>query len=225
MKKVFISLITLILILSMAPYAKAATTGAITLNISNQDVKPGEEFSITLKATDSSNLNTVEYNSISITDKNGTTTTAIKQQKIEVVGSWSKFEDGDKTYFVYSGGATQAQDVLKITFSVDKEATAGEYNINIKGLKVYSTNVVDDTTEIGTKTAVVKVSAETNGSGSGNNTGNTNGNATTNTQKPTNSNKKLPQTGSEDVATLSIIVALVVISTISFISFRKYKNI
>lgn len=224
MKKVFISLITLLSILSITMNVNAATTGAITLNVSSQNVKPEEEFSITLKATDSNNLNTVEYTGISITDKNGATTTAIKQQKIETVGSWSKFEEGDKTYFVYSGGATQAEDVLKITFSVDKEATAGEYNINIKGLKVYSTNVVDDTTEIGTKTATIKVVAnETNNSGNENNTGNTTGNTTTNTQKPTtNSNKKLPQTGSESVATISIVIALVVISTISF---RKYKNI
>lgn len=241
MKKKLISLLILILIVSTTISIEAATTGAISLALSSETVKPGESFSITVTATDSNNINTIEYSSVNVTDKNGNATTAISVDKIEAIGdNWYKVNNEGKTDFIYSGGATQSQKVFKVTLTAKEGATEGEYNINVEGLKVYSTNVSDDTTNIGTKTIGIKI--ETEKKNDSDNTANTPGTENTtdkpnsenstnkpssgnNTGKPSNSNKKLPQTGSESTGTLIVLVALVLVSAISYISFSKYKNV
>lgn len=253
MKRILISLLTFIFIVSIVLSVNAATSGTVTISSSKEVIKAGDEFSILVSASDSNNLNTVEYSGLTITYEGGTVSGAITVKSVEAINdNWAKLNNGGKTDFVYSGGVTQSQEVFKVTLVVGDNIVAGTYNINLEGLKVYSTNMEDDTTDIGTKSVSVKAivdnttaggndqnpSNSDNGNNSNDGTGNngsTNGdkkeenknvssNKVSNTNKNTNTTKKLPQTGVEST-TLFAIIALAVVGITSFISYRKYKNI
>lgn len=250
MKKILISLLTLIFIISIAVSANAATTGAVTISLSNETIKAGDEFSIVVTATDSNNLNTVEYSGLTITDESGNVSTAITVKSVEAVGdNWAKMNNEGKTNFVYSGGQAQSQEVFKVTFTVGDNITAGTYNINVEGLKVYSTNIEDDTTDVGTKSVSVKAIVDdttVNNQGGAttdnnnttqepenttttpsNTTSDNKSNPTSTNNKKNNTNKtttKLPQTGVESASVIAII-ALGAMGVASYVSYRKYKNI
>lgn len=248
MRKLLISIYSLIIIISMMTSVKAATTGHITLTPSTDTIKAGTEFSITVKASDSNNLNTVEYSSITVTDANGSVNNNITVKGIETMGDWSKMNNDGNTAFVFGGSATQSQDVFKITFIANSEIAAGTYNINIDGLVIYSTNLEDDTTTIGKKTVSVKVkeektqedktqegnkddssNKENNEANKGENKpGNNSNNNNNNSNKPNNSTNKpatkLPQTGLIDMTAIAIAVLSIII-VVSYISYRKVKDI
>ena len=157
MKRNLISLIILIFIISVTMPVNAATTGSVTISLSNETIKAGDEFSIIVSATDTNNLNTIEYSNLTIKDETGNASKAITVKSLEAVGdNWAKMNAEGKINFVYSGDATQSQQVFKVTFSVSDSVKAGKYSINVEGLKVYSANLEDDTTEIGTKSVTVK---------------------------------------------------------------------
>jgi len=176
MRKLLISLFSIIIMISMITSVEAATTGQITLTPSEKIIKAGNEFSITIKAADSNNLNSVEYSGITITDASGKTINSIKGKSVDT--DWFKTEAEGKTVFVYGGSAVKEQDVCKITFTTNSDISAGTYNININGLVVYSTNLDDIKTEIGPKK--VSINIEENKPEGGNTTGgNTTGGNTT----------------------------------------------
>lgn len=236
MKKILISLLTLIFVISITISVNAATTGSVTISLSNETVKAGDEFSIVLKAEDSNYLNTVEYSGLTITDGSGNVSTDITVKSVDAVGdNWAKMNNEGKTNFVYSGEKTTSQEVCKITFTVGNSITAGTYNINIEGIKVYS--ATDEETDIGKKSVSVKAvvddtTADNKEEQKGNNTttpSNTtnSGNKSTGSSKSNNTTKKttkLPQTGIENVSIIAII-ALGAIGIASYVSYRKYKNI
>lgn len=236
MKKFLISLLTLIFVISITISISAATTGSVAISLSSETVKAGDEFSIILKAEDLNYLNTVEYSGLTITNESGNVSTDITVKSVESVGNdWAKMSNEGKTNFVYSGEKTTSQDVFKITFKVEDSVTAGTYNINIEGIKVYSANLEDDTTDIGTKSISVKAivddttadnkDEQNNNTQTPSNTSNS-GNKSNTTKSNTSSNKntKLPQTGVEMVSVIAI-VALGAMGVASYISYRKYKNI
>ena len=160
MKKILISAITFVVITVVTINVFASTTGKINLNANSKEIKAGEEITVTLSASDSNTLNTVEYTKITVTDKNGKTTSEISVKNVEKTGDWAEFEYDGKKAFVYSGAATNSAEVCKITFKASDKIESGEYNINIEGLTVYSTNIEDDTTTIGTKSIKIEVKAE-----------------------------------------------------------------
>jgi len=161
MKKILISVLTLIFIISISIYSYAATTGSISLDLRNKNVKAGEEFTIVITASDTNNVNSIEYSGISIKDQNGASTTAITLKSIEAIGdSWTKMTEDSKTYYIYMGEATKTAQVFKAIFLVKEDAKAGTYDVNFEGLKVYSIDLNDDTTNIGTKTANVNILEE-----------------------------------------------------------------
>lgn len=222
MKKILISMIALLMVI-MPINVMAATTGSITLSSSTSTIKAKDEFTVVVKASDSNNLNTVEYSNITITDKNGKETSAITLEKIESIGDWAKMNNDGNTAFVYSGSATQTQDVFKLTFKVSDKIAAGTYNINVNGLIVYSTNLLDDTTTVGTKTVSVKVEEEKVLEENKNNVANNTGNKVTN-NNANNNGSKLPQTGIEDVPVFVVII-LGIVSIISYVSYKRYRDI
>lgn len=231
MKKFLISLLTLIFVISITISVSAATTGTVTISLSSQTIKAGDEFSIVVTASDSNNLNTVEYSGLTITDESGNVSTDITVKSVEAVGdNWAKMSNEGKTNFVYSGGATQSQEVFKVIFTVGDNITAGTYNINIEGIKVYNTNLEDDTTDIGTKSVSVKAIVDDTTAGNKDNTTNNSSNTSNSTNNSNSSNSankkttKLPQTGVENVSIIAII-ALGTIAIASYVSYRKYKNI
>jgi len=254
MKKILISLLTLIFIISIAISANAATTGAVTIALSNETIKAGDEFSIVVTATDSNNLNTVEYSGLTITDESGNVVTSISVKSVEAVGdNWAKMNNEGKTNFVYSGGATQSQQVFKVTFTVGDNIAAGTYKINVEGLKVYSTNIDDDTTDVGTKSVSVKaivddttagnqggtteepentVQTPSNTTGNGDNSGNSDtsnkkknetANKVVNTNKNTSTNKNTTKLPQTGVESASVI-AIIALGVISIASYVSYKK-
>lgn len=247
MKKCLISIMVLITVILLSVNVMAATTGAVTLTASTGTVKAKDELTITLKATDNNNLNTVEYSSITVTDASGKETNAITFKSVEVIGEWSNMNYDGKTAFVYSGTATKEQNVCKLTFTVSDNISAGTYNINVNGLTVYSTNLSDDTTTVGTKTVSVVVEEEKVDNGNtgnniennvGNNEGNNNNNESDKQNNIANNNSnesnkqdntatgnnKLPQTGIEDTIVYAIII-LGFASIVAYVSYRRYKDI
>ena len=229
MKKILISIFSLIFIASIAINVQAATTGQITLTPSTNTIKPGNEFSITVKAVDSNNLNTVEYNSITITDANGMETNNITVKEIETIGEWFKMNNEGNTAFVFGGSATQAQDVCKITFKVNSGIVAGNYLINIDGLVMYSTNLQDDTTTIGKKTVSIKVEEDkTQEENKPSNNNNNSNKPNNNNNKPNNSTSKLPtklpQTGVTNVTFFGILI-LSIMTVVSYVFYKKIKDV
>lgn len=244
MKKILISIFTLIFIISMVTIVNAAETGSITLTSSNTTVKAGDEFTVTISAQDTNGYNGIQYKDITITDQNGVETTSIKFEKVEALENNSKFDGvGDEagvTAFTYSStdNNTSVIPVCKLTFKVNSGITAGTYNINLGDMKVFSLNESDDTTEIGTKSVSIKAIVDTTTVG-----GDTDDEEKTpsntpkedddgddksaGTVKPTNSGSKkttLPQTGVELVSVIAIAV-LSIFAVISYALYKKYKNI
>lgn len=237
MKKILISIFTLIFIISMVTVVNAASTGSITLTSSNTTVKAGDEFTVTISAQDTNGYNGIQYKDITITDQNGVETTSIKFEKVEALENNSKFDGvGDEagvTAFTYSAtdNNTSIVPVCKLTFKVNSGITAGTYNINLGDMKVFSLNESDDTTEIGTKSVSVKAIVDTTTVDKDTNKENTpstnkNTGSTTNSKSTNSTTKKttLPQTGVETVSIIAIAI-LSIFAVISYVSYKKYKNI
>lgn len=229
MKKVLISILTLICIISISISVNAATTGGATLSLSKDTIKAGDEITLLVKATDSNKLNTVEYSKITIKDAEGKATSAITVKSVEAVGeNWAKMNNEGKTAFVYSGGATESADVFKVTLTVGK-VTKGKYIIDIEGVTVYSANTSDDTTNVGTKSISVEAIVDETTAGEGNkepskNPGKDNNAGNGGANKNNNKGNKLPQTGAESTVVFAI-VALGAVSIVSYVSYKKYNNI
>lgn len=231
MKKVLISVMALITVLLIATNVMAATTGAVTLTASTAIVKAKDEFTVIVKASDSNNLNTVEYSSITITDASGKEATGITLKSIDYDDNvWAKFKNDEGfPAFVCQEAKATSKDVFKLTFTVSDNISAGTYNINVNGLTVYSSNAADDTTKIGTKTVSVVVETEkaddgNTGNEQGNNTGNNNSNEGNKQDNTESGNNKLPQTGIEDTIVYAI-TTLGAVSIVAFISYRRYRDI
>lgn len=248
MKKILMSLLILMLVISFSTFVNAATTGKINISLSKETIKAGDEFSIEVTASDSNNLNTVEYSGLTITNQEGDISTHITVKSVEAIGdNWAKMNNEGKTDFVYSGQAIQSQKVFKVTFTASEDIKEGTYNINIEGLKVYSANIQDDTTEIGTKSVSVKAIADDTTVDAGGedeqqptdtkdpvdtegtttpskDKSDSSSDKSTSTTNSTKKTTKLPQTGVE-TASIIAIVALSTVSIVSYVSYRKYKNI
>ncbi len=247
MKKVLISIFTLIFVISMATVVNAASTGTITLTSSSTTVKAGDEFSVIVSAQDTNGYNGIQYKDITITNESGVTTSSIEFKEVTALENNSKFNGvGDEagvTAFTYSltDNNTSSVQVCKLTFKVNDGITAGTYNINIGNMKVFSLNETDNTTEIGTKTVSVKaiVDKTTIGDKDDSQGTETPSKTPSSTPKKTSSGDsgststnggssskktKLPQTGVE-TASIIAIVGLSVFAVISYVAYKKYKNI
>ncbi len=246
MKKVLISIFTLILIISMVTYVSAATTGTISLSSSKETIKAGDEFSVTVTATDSNGYNGITFDDVTVLDSTGKTSTAITLKSVDAIGENSKsLGSGDEagtTAFTYNSTEknTSAVEVCKLTFEVTNSVVAGTYTINVNNMKVYSLLETDDETVVGTKNITVKAIVDDTTADTSTKDNTTNN---TNTQKPnknsssTSSNKSsksstssstkkttLPQTGVEMISVIAM-AALTVFGIVSYTSYKKYKNI
>ena len=253
MKKILISILTLIFIISVSISVNAATTGSASLAISKDTVKAGDEFSVVLTATDTNNINTVEYTTIKITDESGKASSDITVKSVDAVSSnWYRETEGQSTYFVYSGEKTQSQQVFKVTFEVGSNVKEGTYKIDVAGIKVYSLNSEDDTTDVGTKTVSVKAIVDnttagnqgtqedgdktqteepenttttpsnTTNDGDKSNTTNTTNNKNTTSKKNT-TNKTTTKLPQTGIENVSVI-AIIVLGAISIASYASYRK-
>lgn len=243
MKKILISLLSIIFIISMFTSVYAAT-GSINLGASSDTVIKGKTFTVTLAATADSNIKgmqaalSYDKSKLSIEDKD------VGKGYFDASGS-NEITIGSSS----SEDLSQAGTLYTITFKVLDTASDGDTTISVTNaiLALVSGETSPTSAEVTIKIKADDTTAggqtqnpsndNTNGgnNNSGNNSGNENKNENknqnVNSNKDANKNKntnknttKLPQTGAEST-TLVAIVALGIISIISYISYKKYNNI
>lgn len=251
MKKVLISIFTLIFIISMINVVNAATSGSVTLKLSATTIKAGDEITLTVAAEDSNNLNAVGYTGVNFTDSNGADASSkfqiVKTEKASTNVS-GNITESSTTYYLMEAGTIQSSDIFTVTIKALDGITAGTYNINVNGLvvenKTHALGTAEEkATNIGTKSVQIKAVADettidnnkdttdnnsesSNGSSSSSSSKSSTSSTTSSSKSSSNeaSSKKLPQTGVE-VGSIIGIVALSVIAIISYVSYKKYKNI
>ena len=253
MKKVFITLFSLILIISMVTCVYAATSGNVEVNSSSTTVKAGEAVTITVSASDTNNLNAVGYTNITITDSNGVDSSSsfdIKPVEIASTNVSGSLANEGKTYFMMNAGEFKTSDIFKVEIRALDTVKEGTYNVNINGLvvenKTYALGTAEEkTTTVGTKTAQITAITDTTiiDDGSGTNSSQpSSGEETPSTTTPENGDgstsgriveasgdndsedKTLPQTGIEYTWIIAV-AGLSIIAIVSFVSYKKYKNI
>ena len=167
MKKLLVSIFTLIFIISMSIITvNAATSGNVTLQTNSEAIKSGDEFVITVSAADTNNLSALEYTDIVVTDSNGQSNSNIEVSKIETANSnWSPYEEGSTKVYMYTGTAAQSSEVFKITLKANNSITSGTYTININGIKLTNATYAEGTdeekiTDVGTKSVQVTVTTD-----------------------------------------------------------------
>lgn len=249
MRKVLISVLTVIFIVSMITTVNAAT-GSISVGASSDSVVKGKTFTVTVAGTAEANIKAMEAklsydtNKLAIENKSAGQGFSDLSGSNEIAITASSSENLSKAGTLYT-----------ITFKVLDNATEGETTISVSNavlglLDAENTNELSDEVTITIKADDTTVGNQgTQGDGnstqtdekkntvtpsnttaSGNNKSNTSSNSSSkNTTKNTTKNTvknttKLPQTGIETASLISI-VALGAISIVSYVSYRKYKNI
>lgn len=169
MKKLLVSIFTLIFIISMSIITvNAATSGNVTLNLNKTTLKAGDTFVVTVSAEDSNTLNAVGYSTITVTNSEGTdVSSSFEVTKIEKVSdnvSGNMTEDS-KTYYLMAAGDIQSSDIFAVTLKASDSISTGTYTININGLVVENkTNALgtdeEKTTDVGTKSVQITVTTD-----------------------------------------------------------------
>lgn len=238
MKKILISLLSIIFIISMFSCVYAAT-GSITSGASSDTVVKGKTFTVTLAATADSPIDGMG------TDFTYDKNVLVLESKVAGENYGDSSAEGEifVSYNVESEAPKSAQ-LYTLTFKVLETANVDSTSINFSNselhlkenedVKKFSTeidkveiNIKSDDTTVDNKDDQNNVQEETknntttpsNTTGSGNKS--TGSSSSNNTTKKTT---KLPQTGVESVSIIAII-ALGVIGIASYVSYRKYKNI
>lgn len=246
MKKVLVSIITMIFIISMAITVKAAT-GNISFGASSDSVLKGKTFTITLAGTADGNITglkadlSYDTSKLEIDNKKaGTGFSDLSGSKeISIVSTNSENLSKSGTLYTITfkvldnaaEGATEIS-ISNVTLALVNENSQQE-NVNVANDSVIVTIKADDTTAGNNEDNNNNTNNGNNNNntdnGANNNSSNTNNNnsgkSNSNSNKSNNSNtKKLPQTGIEDVNIL-LVIALGAIALASYVSYRKYKNI
>lgn len=236
MKKILVSLFTLIFIISMITTVYAAT-GNINLGASSDTVEKGKTFTVTIAGTADNNITgmqaTLSYDTNKLTIEN------------KAPGSnFSEASGSDSEIAILSSGNTVSKSgtLYTITFKVLDNAAEGDARISVTNatLALVNENSEQENAKVADETVTVDIKASTS---SGDNQGNTAGDQQgSNTKTPSNTSnsgnksttsksnnttkksKKLPQTGIETVSIL-VMMALGIISIVSYVSYKRYKNI
>lgn len=232
MKKILISLLSIIFIISMISSVYAAT-GSITSGASSDTVVKGKTFTVTLAGTADSPIdgmytkftydkNVLEITSATAGENYGNSSS---EGEILVTNNSSTASPNSATLYVITFKVLDTANVDSTTISFSDSAL----HLNEEG------TVKDTATSIDSVTVNIKsddTTADNKEEEKGNNTTtptNTtdSGNKSTGSSSPKNTTKKntkLPQTGVESVSVIAII-ALCAIGIASYVSYRKYKNI
>lgn len=246
MKKVLVSIITMIFIISMAITVKAAT-GNISFGASSDSVLKGKTFTITLAGTADGNITGLKADLSYDTSK----------LEIDNKKAGTGFSDlsGSKEISIVSTNSenlSKSGTLYTITFKVLDNAAEGATEISISNvtLALVNENSQQENVNVANDSVIVTIKADdttagnnednNNNTNNGNNNNNTDNGANNNSSNTNNNNsgksnsksnksnnsntKKLPQTGIEDVNIL-LVIALGAIALASYVSYRKYKNI
>lgn len=236
MKKIIISLLSIIFIISMITNVYAAT-GSITFGASSDTVIKGKTFSVTVAGTADSNITGMQAGLSYDTNKLAIESKSVGEGYFDASAN-NEIAIGSSS----SESLSQAGTLYTIKFKVLDTALEGETKISLTDAVLATTNGNLDPSN---KEIIVTIKADDtvvddNENSSNDNNGantnvsdnsssdqkeenkNVNSNKNANTKK--NTTKKLPQTGVE-TTTLYVIIALGAIGISSFISYKKYKNI
>lgn len=249
MKKILMSLLSIIFIISMSTCAYAAT-GTINLGASSDTVIRGKTFTVTVSATADSNIKGMQSSLSYDSNKLSVESKSVGQGYFDASGS-NEIAIGSTN----SESLAQSGTLYTITFKVLDTAAEGSTTISVTNAKLALVSGETDPTS-GEVTINIKADDTTVGGGNQNDTNeeqNPSNDSDLNDdlgndldsdldgdldseieeekeevkQNNSNTNKnttKLPQTGAEST-TLIAIVALGIISIISYISYKKYNNI
>lgn len=238
MKKILISLLSIIFIISMISSVYAAT-GNITSGASSDTVLKGKTFTVTLAGTADSPIdgmytkftydkNVLEITSATAGENYGNSSS---EGEILVTNNSSTTSPNSATLYIITFKVLDTANVDSTTISfsdsalhLNEEGTVKDTATSIDSVTV---NIKSDNTTVDNKDDQNNVQEETknntttpsNTTGSGNKS--TGSSSSNNTTKKTT---KLPQTGVENVSVIAII-AIGIIGIASYVSYRKYKNI
>ncbi len=233
MKKVLISILAMIFIISMAITVNAAT-GKISLSASSDSVLKGKTFTITIAGEADERITAMEahlkYDTSKLAIENKQTGTGFTDMSgsdsIEIAASSN--ENAQKSVTLYT-----------ITFKVLDTAEEGTTEVSVSDIKLALVNEdsKQESVSVDNDSVIITIKAEgtndnnddnKNATGD-NNSSNTNTNSTNsnNSSNKTDSTKKdtkkIAQTGINDIVLISI-AALSILATIFYISYKKYNN-
>lgn len=244
MKKILISLLSIIFIISMISNVYAAT-GSITSGASSGTVVKGKTFTVTLAGTADSPIdgmytkftydkNVLEITSATAGENYGNSSS---EGEILVTNNSSTTSQNSATLYVITFKILDTANVDSTTISfsdsalhLNEEGTVKDtatsidsVTVNIKSDDTTADNKdnKDDQNNVQEETKN-NTTTPSNTNDSGNkSTGSSSSNTSKNATKKTT---KLPQTGVESVSIIAII-ALGAVGIASYVSYRKYKNI
>jgi len=221
MKKKFllISSIVIMLLVSLIGTSFAAAASA-ELKVSDNKVKKGETFKVTLAVGCEDGINSVSAK-YSYDDK------ILELVEEEATSDWSSnsIEQGD-IQVIYKPLATIKQaDVYELTFKVKDDAKSGDSaTISMNSIEVDTDLSEDSKREVSNKMVVITIEEEaTQGKDDGQPENSTTPNGTTGNKDGEESKEEVPDTGA--ASTALTIIALVTIAVISYTSYSRYKNI
>ena len=229
MKKFLISIFTLIFIISMVTIVNAAS-GTLSATSSNNQVTKGNTFTVTISANADAPIDGF-YTKISY----DTSVLSLENQSVNTNYSNNSGEGEIFLNSNVSGSSPTTGTLDTLTFKVLDSASVGDTTISFSGSELHLYNngtdesvstslndvsvkvISDETTVDGGSTTKTKTpSSKTKSSGKSTSSKSSSGNSS--------SKKTLPQTGVEVVSIIGIAV-LSTVAIISYVSYRKYKNV
>lgn len=235
MKKVLISIFTLIFIISMITVVNAAS-GSISVSASSNQVVKGNTFTVTVAGTADENITALQsalsYDSTKLSLESKAAGTGFT----DASGSNSEIA----ILSTDNNSLTKSGTLYTLTFKVLDTATEGETTISVTSatLALVNDSQTQENVSVADGSATVTIKADTTTVG-----GDTDDEEKTpsntpkedddgddksaGTVKPTNSGTKkttLPQTGVELISVIAI-AALSIFAVISYVSYKKYRNI
>lgn len=231
MKKILISVLTMIFIISMVTTIYASTA-SISATTSSSSVIKGKTFTVTLEGTADNNItgfkSSLSYDTSKLSIESKTAGTGFVDM------SGGNEIDLGKTN---SENLSKSGTLYTIVFKVLDNAEFGDTTISFTNPKFALVNedATQENIDATKQNVTVTIKADETTAGNNSNEEKNNNSSNTNTSNNSNSNSsnktnttnkttKLPQTGVENT-TVMAIVALAGIAIVSYVSYRKYKNI
>lgn len=230
MKKVLISILTFIFIISMITVVNAAT-GSISVTTSSNQVVKGNTFTVTVAGTADENITALQ-SALSYD------TTKLSLESKSAGTGFTDASGSDSEIAILStdnSSLSKSGTLYTLTFKVLDKATEGETTISVTSATLALVNdnqeqenvdVADGSATVTIKSDTTTVDKDTNKDNTPSTNKNTNKSTSSKSSKSTSSTKKttLPQTGVELVSVLAIAILSIVAIT-SYVSYKKYRNI
>lgn len=218
MKRILISILVSIFVISIFSVANAATA-SVVLEPSTSKVKPGETFTISVIASGDANVTGIE----------GKLSYDTAKLLLEKKDTLNGFQEAGSGNILNSGilsleGVTLAKSVKVYTLTFKALETAeGETLIEFKNIELGLVDESSNQKDVTAADASVKVTIEKEEVKEPTDEPTEPDDDKTTADKEEN-NTKLPQTGAEKMGVI-VVVALGIVSIISYVFLRRYRDI